>query len=137
MISLFILCLFVSAAAAVIVSPPILVPSNTTVAYSGCELTVAWNTSVFYTIPGAAPLTGMIQLGYLLPNSTSEHLYWTLDTGVNLLAGSDTVTIPASIPAGDNYIIVVFGDSGNASPQFTIKQNLCCIMKKHGHHHHP
>ncbi|CAL1712673.1 unnamed protein product [Somion occarium] len=43
-----------------------------------------------------------------------------LADGFDILLGEFEVTVPDVEPA-DDYAIVLFGDSGNASPQFTIE----------------
>ncbi|EKM50800.1 uncharacterized protein PHACADRAFT_104481 [Phanerochaete carnosa HHB-10118-sp] len=43
-----------------------------------------------------------------------------LAQGFDLRAGFVPVTIPVDTIAGDDYAIVLFGDSGNLSPTFTI-----------------
>jgi len=43
-----------------------------------------------------------------------------LASGFDILLGKYRVTIPANTPPGTDYSIVVFGDSGNNGPRFTI-----------------
>jgi hypothetical protein len=45
---------------------------------------------------------------------------WELASGFKLDAGSQEVKIPRDLQTRNSYIIVLIGDSGNASPQFTI-----------------
>jgi hypothetical protein len=47
-------------------------------------------------------------------------LEWELASGFDLNKGSQVVTLPADLETKRTYIIVLMGDSGNASPQFTI-----------------
>ncbi|KAG2227981.1 hypothetical protein INT45_012005 [Circinella minor] len=65
--------------------------------------------------------SGIIKLGYLEEGSIDEHLYWDLGSGFLLNSGSQSVRLPRNLKTRDSYIIVLMGNSGNASPQFTIK----------------
>ncbi|KAG2187340.1 hypothetical protein INT44_005026, partial [Umbelopsis vinacea] len=66
--------------------------------------------------------TASLYLGYLINNDRfNEHLYWELASGFKLNAGSQEVQIPQKIRTRHSYIVVLIGDSGNASPQFTIE----------------
>ncbi|KAJ7677471.1 hypothetical protein B0H17DRAFT_1079256 [Mycena rosella] len=94
-------------------APPILNPTADSVWKVGEVETVTWNAT---GIP--AGVTGMIMLGYLTPDS--EHLSVTLASGFNLTDEKVNVTVPAVV-SRTNYIVVLFGDSGNISPQFTIQ----------------
>ncbi|KAJ7781758.1 hypothetical protein DFH07DRAFT_791379 [Mycena maculata] len=94
-------------------APPITKPTADSVWTVGAVETVTWNAS------GIPPgVTGMIQLGYLTPDS--EHLSLILASGFNLTDEEVNITVPAVV-SRTNYIIVLFGDSGNASPEFTIQ----------------
>lgn len=44
----------------------------------------------------------------------------------SLSTGKTTVTVPASTAAGTRYLIVLMGDSGNTSKEFTIKAAGSC-----------
>lgn len=48
-------------------------------------------------------------------------LEWELGSGFPLTKGSYEVTLPSDLEERNTYIIVLMGDSGNASEQFTIK----------------
>ncbi|OZJ03942.1 hypothetical protein BZG36_02938 [Bifiguratus adelaidae] len=54
------------------------------------------------------------------PERLNEHLNQTLAQGFDLSTGNTSVTVPTDIPTRHDYIIVLFGDSGNASPRFTV-----------------
>ncbi|KAF8171984.1 hypothetical protein K438DRAFT_186601 [Mycena galopus ATCC 62051] len=82
---------------------------------AGQTETVTWNAS---GIP--AGVTGMIQLGYLDPNSAGEHLSTILASGFNLTDEKANIVVP-SVVTRTTYILVLFGDSGNISPEFTIQ----------------
>lgn len=66
---------------------------------------------------------GMIVLGYLSgkKGDTNEHLdlKHPLASGFKLTKGRQNIVIP-NVVQRETYIIVLFGDSGNASPMFTI-----------------
>lgn len=48
-------------------------------------------------------------------------LDWDLAAGFPLNSGSWNVTLPDNLATRSDYIVVVFGNSGNASPKFTIQ----------------
>ncbi|KAI9246738.1 hypothetical protein BDA99DRAFT_543213 [Phascolomyces articulosus] len=97
----------------------ITVPNETTVWEAGKNYTVKWETT---TEAGPIPdnVTGIIKLGYLEEGSIDEHLYWDLASGFLLNSGSNTIRLPCDLETKDSYIIVLMGNSGNASPKFTI-----------------
>ncbi|KAF7299605.1 hypothetical protein HMN09_00965900 [Mycena chlorophos] len=86
--------------------PPITTPNAQTV----------WKAGNATGIPDG--VTGMLQLGFL--TSDSENLSTILATGFNLSDEKVQITIP-DVVTRTNYILVLFGDSGNASPEFTIQ----------------
>ena len=45
---------------------------------------------------------------------------WTLAEDFNLDDGEVEVTLPSDVATRDDYIIVLFGDSGNKSDRFSI-----------------
>jgi len=100
-----------------VVSPPITSPTATTVWYVGQTQTVTWSTTdlpVNQTNP-----VGMLILGYWYNNSENLMLDSPLATNLNYSVGQAQITVP-NVPTGTDYIVVLFGDSGNASPEFTI-----------------
>ncbi|ORZ09621.1 hypothetical protein BCR42DRAFT_423798 [Absidia repens] len=95
-------------------------PSSGTKWRAGDKRTVTWDTNVE---GGPIPddYKGTIKLGYLDPkDGPSEHLKWELASEFDLNKGSQVVTLPNDLETKRTYIIVLMGDSGNASPQFTI-----------------
>lgn len=48
---------------------------------------------------------------------------WTLADKFPLTAGTVSFTVPADVKQRDDYIVVLLGDSGNASPHFKINTN--------------
>ncbi|KAJ2964886.1 hypothetical protein NQZ79_g317 [Umbelopsis isabellina] len=112
--------LFVYTVSAYVYSPKILTPNSKSYWRAGQTYTVVWDPeSAGIEIP--ANVTGSIMLGYLENgNIYNEHLYWTLADNFKLVSGSHNITLPSDLATKHSYIIVLFGDSGNASPEFTI-----------------
>ncbi|KAH9080214.1 hypothetical protein EDB83DRAFT_2513120 [Lactarius deliciosus] len=114
----------------IVVSPQITSPSASTTWNVGDKVTVTWETS---SIPSPGNFTGQLLLGFLTlegenldigeltfsPSTHSTLRNHPLAQDILLSTGSVQVTVP-NVPVGTNYIVVLFGDSGNASPQFTI-----------------
>ncbi|KAI0652080.1 hypothetical protein C8Q79DRAFT_1060806 [Trametes meyenii] len=101
-------------------SPRIVVPDANTVWTVGSVFTVTWDVS---TRPARVTnWDGKVVLGYMQEgDETDEHLSFEhpLAQGFNLTQGEVEITVPDVAPSND-YIIVLFGDSGNRSPKFTI-----------------
>ncbi|KAI9462229.1 hypothetical protein HD554DRAFT_2002369, partial [Boletus coccyginus] len=100
-----------------VVSPPITSPTAATVWHVGQTQTVTWSTTslpVNQTNP-----VGMLVLGYMSNDSENLMLDSPLATNLNYSAGQAQITVP-NVPTRSDYIVVLFGDSGNASPEFTI-----------------
>ncbi|KAI0061492.1 hypothetical protein BV25DRAFT_1826628 [Artomyces pyxidatus] len=100
----------------IVVSPHITSPSASTVWNVGDKVTVTWDTS---TIPEPKNFTGSLVLGFETPNSENLDAANPLATGFLLTDGQVDITVP-NVPSKTTYIVVLFGDSGNASPEFTI-----------------
>ncbi|KAJ7784379.1 hypothetical protein B0H16DRAFT_1492315 [Mycena metata] len=110
----------------VVVTPKITSPTQAVSWPSGSIQTVTWDTTDIP--PEAANNTGVLLLGrnttaydengqkFMSENLDIKH---PLATGFPIMAGCKNITVPKTTP-GANYIIVLFGDSGNASPQFKI-----------------
>ncbi|KAI7855391.1 hypothetical protein BDC45DRAFT_506093 [Circinella umbellata] len=114
------LLLIVTVVNAIVWNPEITVPKATSKWRAGETYTVKWKTTVLgEDIPDG--VNGTIKLGYLEEGSINEHLYWDLATTFPLNSGAQTVTLPSDLETKTSYIIVVMGDSGNASPKFTIR----------------
>ncbi|KAF8526752.1 hypothetical protein JB92DRAFT_2805852 [Gautieria morchelliformis] len=102
-----------------VVSPPITYPTTGTVWNVNDKHNVTWDTSV---IPPGTTNNGMIVLGFLdSADGSNEHLDLNnpLASGFPITAGRAEITVP-SVTTRDTYILVLFGDSGNASGKFTI-----------------
>jgi len=99
--------------------PHITDPAQGTAWKAGDDETVKWDTS---SLPSSYDGTGTLLLGYIDPSSPGEHLMIDspLATGFLLTDGSKTITLPSNLTTKSTYIVVLMGDSGNASPEFTI-----------------
>ncbi|KAK7047793.1 hypothetical protein VNI00_006121 [Paramarasmius palmivorus] len=95
-------------------SPRIISPDANTVWTVGSTVNVTWDTSdapVLISNGAAVTLNkdrSIASEGFLAPFNSFD-----------LRAGFVEVTIPV-VPAGDDYSITLFGDSGNTSPDFKI-----------------
>ncbi|KAJ7643995.1 hypothetical protein FB45DRAFT_737054 [Roridomyces roridus] len=94
-------------------APPITSPTSTSVWKVGQVQTVTWNATGIPT-----GVQGKIQLGFL--TEESENLSQILAEGFNLTDEKVNITVP-DVVSRTNYIVVLFGDSGNISPKFTIQ----------------
>ncbi|KAI9494647.1 hypothetical protein BDB00DRAFT_817669 [Zychaea mexicana] len=116
----FLLLVLATAASAIVWNPEITTPNSGTKWRAGESYTVQWKPSINgENIPEG--VNGMIKLGYLEDGSINEHLYWDLASGFPLNKGAQSITLPADLETKTSYIVVLMGDSGNASPKFTIK----------------
>lgn len=100
-----------------VVDPPITSPTAGTVWHVGEKQLVTWSTE---GLP--ANITnpvGMLVLGYNYNNSENLMLNSPLATNINYTDGQVLITVP-NVETREDYIVVLFGDSGNASPEFTI-----------------
>ncbi|KAJ6585179.1 hypothetical protein B0H19DRAFT_1016228 [Mycena capillaripes] len=101
-------------------SPPITKPDASTRWARGTEVTVTWSTS---DIPQSITNSkGRLLLGYLKAGSSNEHLDLDhpLAEGFDIRDGHRTVQVPDVTPR-HTYVLVLMGDSGNRSPEFTIE----------------
>ncbi|KAJ3830657.1 hypothetical protein EV361DRAFT_881632 [Lentinula raphanica] len=129
MLTFTISCLFFSLARALptllsreVFDPPITSPTASTVWQVGQTVTVTWDTT---NLPPASQLTdpnGTVVLGYMTSPTDSEHLMIDspLAQDFPLSDGQVSFTVPSVVSRTD-YIIALFGDSGNISPTFTIQ----------------
>ncbi|TFY80914.1 hypothetical protein EWM64_g3099 [Hericium alpestre] len=100
----------------IVVDPQITTPTASTVWTVGSSVTVTWDTT---QIPSSGNFTGQLILGFNENESENLQLDNPLAQGFDLRAGKVDVTVPDVAPKSD-YIVVLMGDSGNASPEFTI-----------------
>ncbi|KAL1689399.1 hypothetical protein GGG16DRAFT_115111 [Schizophyllum commune] len=102
-----------------VVAPPITSPNASTTWNVGETVTVTWDTS---DLPPESQITnkeGKIVLGYQTEDSMHLQYDNPLAQGFSITLGSYDVTVP-DVEERSDYIIVLFGDSGNSSPKFTI-----------------
>ncbi|KXN87620.1 hypothetical protein AN958_08401 [Leucoagaricus sp. SymC.cos] len=100
-------------------NPHITNPRQGTVWIVGSQETVTWETD---NIPPDSQLTnpnGRVILGFMENNSLNLQLDHPLAENFKLRTGQVTITVP-DVPPREDYIIVLMGDSGNASPAFAI-----------------
>ncbi|KAL6302822.1 hypothetical protein BKA93DRAFT_827119 [Sparassis latifolia] len=93
--------------------PPIITPNASTVWEIGQQYNVTWNTT-----DAPVNITNKYGMVVLVENGLLD-LENPLANNFSILDGWVTVTAPDVTPATD-YSIVLFGDSGNNSPNFTI-----------------
>lgn len=101
--------------------PPVLYPNENAVWIVGESRYVVWNTT-------GAPvnITNSIGQIYLRQNGMTSNV--SLASGFSILLGSLVVEVPDVEQDGDDYQLVLFGDSGNFSPMFTICQEPSCLL---------
>ncbi|KII86646.1 hypothetical protein PLICRDRAFT_30891 [Plicaturopsis crispa FD-325 SS-3] len=100
-----------------VVTPHITFPTAGASLPVGSKQNITWDTS---SIPASsANVSGVLLLGQRANDSENLDINHPLASQFPLSQGSVEVTIPQRDNA-DNYIIVLIGDSGNASPEFTI-----------------
>lgn len=100
-----------------VVDPPITSPTAGTVWHVGEKQLVTWSTDGLSS--NVTNPVGMLVLGYMYNNSENLMLNSPLATNINYTDGQVLITVP-NVETREDYIVVLFGDSGNASPEFTI-----------------
>ncbi|KAJ3553668.1 hypothetical protein NM688_g3484 [Phlebia brevispora] len=98
--------------------PKILNPTAQTVWVVGETYEVTWDTSGLPPAANITNLIGQVVLGQLSDDSENLNLNNPLASGFLITDGEVSITVPSVTPG--SYIIVLFGDSGNTSPQFQI-----------------
>ncbi|TBU47438.1 hypothetical protein BD309DRAFT_1077963 [Dichomitus squalens] len=100
------------------ISPPITNPTAQTVWKAGDTQTVTWDLS---GLNGAQPSNPQAQiiLGTFINGEEHLLLDTVLASGFNILDGNVTLTVP-TVTTGSDYIVCLFGSSGDISPPFTI-----------------
>ncbi|KAF8806842.1 hypothetical protein BYT27DRAFT_7101026 [Phlegmacium glaucopus] len=93
--------------------PPILYPKQGTVWLVGEHHHVTWDTS-----NPPAQITNKIGQIFLRKGDLTTPVI--LANNFDILLGKIEITVPW-VQDGDDYQVVLFGDSGNFSPKFTIK----------------
>ncbi|GJE88799.1 hypothetical protein PsYK624_048860 [Phanerochaete sordida] len=94
--------------------PPVTYPREGTVWKAGSKHNVTWDVS-----NPPKQITNNKGMIILSKGGILQDLDDPLAENFNILDGRHEITVP-DVAAGDDYAIVVFGDSGNASPDFTI-----------------
>ncbi|KAH7097563.1 hypothetical protein BKA62DRAFT_423491 [Auriculariales sp. MPI-PUGE-AT-0066] len=94
--------------------PTIKVPNHKTVWHRGHTVTVKWETK-------DAPKNISNGSAIYLRKGDKTLVDHPLAKGFDLRKGSKSIKIPKSIKPGKDYRIVLFGDSGNWSVEFTIQ----------------
>ncbi|KAF8817203.1 hypothetical protein BYT27DRAFT_7075331 [Phlegmacium glaucopus] len=102
-----------------VIAPPIIKPDATSVWPVGTQQIVIWDTSNFPPDSQITNPIGQIILGFNESNSLNLNLNQPLAQGFKLRDGNVTITVP-DVPPRDDYLIVLFGDSGDTSPSFAI-----------------
>ncbi|KAI0267335.1 hypothetical protein BC834DRAFT_1040654 [Gloeopeniophorella convolvens] len=92
--------------------PPITSPTSASVWPVGSVQTVTWDTS-------SAPVQITNPIGHISLGKGELITNITLASCFNILQGKIDITVPDVTPDTD-YFIVLFGDSGNFSPDFKI-----------------
>ncbi|EMD31385.1 hypothetical protein CERSUDRAFT_89078 [Gelatoporia subvermispora B] len=101
----------------IVFSPHITGPTAGQLWPVGTNQTVTWDTS---SIPAEGQnQTGLLLLGYQENDSENLDISHPLAVGFPISAGEVNITVP-NVTMRTDYIVVLFGDSGNVSPQFTI-----------------
>ncbi|KAJ7625391.1 hypothetical protein DFH06DRAFT_1339733 [Mycena polygramma] len=112
-----------------VVTPHITSPAQAVSWAPGSTQQVTWETK---SIPPAdVNNTGMILLGYRSTTYDSKgrpqpsenlNISHPLANHFPIGAGCQNITVPFDAVPRDNYIVVLFGDSGNTSPEFKIRK---------------
>jgi len=114
-------CLFTAVGAAPIQArdvfvPPVTYPKTGTVWIVGQHHNVTWDVS---NAPAEKDITNSIGRIYLRKGDITL-LNVTLASGFQITNGRTEVKVPDGLVPDDDYSVVLLGDSGNFSPQFTI-----------------
>ncbi|KAJ6492521.1 hypothetical protein C8R47DRAFT_1044578 [Mycena vitilis] len=92
--------------------PPVLTPTAGEVWTVGSQQNVTWDVS-------DPPVSITNKVGMIMLRKAGLTTPLVLGNGFNILDGTFEVTVP-EVVSGTDYSIVLFGDSGNFSPVFTI-----------------
>ncbi|KAF8332969.1 hypothetical protein F5887DRAFT_564429 [Amanita rubescens] len=103
-----------------VVAPPVTAPNSTSVWTVGSTQTVVWDTSGLPPYANITNRVGEVLLGHLGGGGgLNLMLNNPLAQGFNITQGSVNVVVP-NVPPRTDYLVVLMGDSGNASPTFAI-----------------
>ncbi|KAI0641153.1 hypothetical protein C8Q79DRAFT_992077 [Trametes meyenii] len=95
-------------------APPVLYPHAGTVWYKGQRHNVTWDVS-------DPPVNITNKVGTIFLRKSNQITPLILEKGFDILLGRIEVTVPWVIE-GNDYSVVLFGDSGNWGQDFTIKE---------------
>ncbi|KIL62000.1 hypothetical protein M378DRAFT_13092 [Amanita muscaria Koide BX008] len=98
--------------------PSITGPTQDVVWPAGSTQKVTWNTADMP--PEKQGSSGLILLGHAGNNSENLDIYHPLAHDFPISQGWVDVTILSDTAPRDDYFVVLFGDSGNTSPSFSI-----------------
>lgn len=99
-------------------SPTILCPTQFTIWPRGSMQTVTW--AIDNVPEEKLNSTGLLLLGYMENNSENLDIKHPLAVNFPIINGEVTFIVPENATVRGDAIVVLFGDSGNASPEFTI-----------------
>ncbi|KAF8630011.1 hypothetical protein AX15_003160 [Amanita polypyramis BW_CC] len=102
-----------------VVAPPVTAPNATSTWSVGSVQTVVWDTSMLPPDNEITNKIGQVVLGHLGGGGLNLMLDNPLASGFKITQGSINVVVP-NVPPRNDYIVVLFGDSGNTSPAFAI-----------------
>ncbi|XP_006462392.1 hypothetical protein AGABI2DRAFT_193549 [Agaricus bisporus var. bisporus H97] len=102
-----------------VVNPTITEPHDGTVWVVGEKEMVTWKTDNFPPDSQITNPEGRVILGHLENDSLNLQLDHPLAANFSIRDGQVQITVP-DVPPREDYIIVLMGDSGNASPAFAI-----------------
>ncbi|KAF9441999.1 hypothetical protein P691DRAFT_765677 [Macrolepiota fuliginosa MF-IS2] len=105
----------------IVFSPHITYPDSAAIWLMGSVQNVTWDTADLPNEKRKA--TGIVLLGYLENGSEHLDIKSPLATGFPMDMGSVSIRVPARLKERNDYICVVFGDSGNISEQFKITKS--------------
>lgn len=94
--------------------PPVILPNSHSVWKVGTMQTVSWDVS------GAPAQITNNKVKIVLVTNGLLDLEHPLADDLDLFSGSHQVQVPTNLKPGKNYQILVFGDSGNTGPFFTV-----------------
>ncbi|KAF8735198.1 hypothetical protein AX14_002553 [Amanita brunnescens Koide BX004] len=102
-----------------VVAPPVTAPNSSTIWEVGTTQTVVWDTSNLPPFNQITNQIGEVLLGHLGGGGLNLNLSGPLVQGFNISQGSVNLVVP-NVPPRTDYLVVLFGDSGNTSPTFAI-----------------
>ncbi|KAG7442979.1 uncharacterized protein BT62DRAFT_343253 [Guyanagaster necrorhizus] len=99
-------------------SPTITSPTSSTNWCAGTPLNVTWD--MMGMPEDGKNSTGLLLLGHQTQDSENLDIHHPLANGFPLSRGWVFCTMPNDTAPRSDYIVVLFGDSGNASPRFNV-----------------